>query len=106
MGHVLMNCGHCIDPEFGEQLMIKGQHATGNAFDMPGRRRIMDAPMKVDYQVAKANGTWVQPNADGTATIDGSSADLATATARCHQFMPGALDSFGGPTDREPGTEW
>jgi hypothetical protein len=106
MGHVVMNCGHCTEATHKEQLMIQGKHASGNAFDMPGRRRIMDKPMKVNYQVARANGTWVDPAGTSLAAIDGSSADLATAASRCHQFMTGVLDSFGGPTDREPATEW
>ncbi len=98
MGHCLVYSGHCITAKEKEQLMVMGSHASGNAYDMPGRRRIMDAPMKIKYQVFEAGGAYKGLQELGRTSPHG------TAATRVVRYVTG--DSGGAPTDREPATEW
>ena len=98
MGHCLMHCGHCITAAEREQLMVMGGLAAGNAFDMPGRRRIMDAPLRIKYQVLNADGSF-----PGLKELGPGSA-FGTAVSRALTFVGG--NNVGAPTDRVPGPEW
>jgi hypothetical protein len=98
MGHCLVYSGHCITAAEKEQLMVMGAHAAGNAYDMPGRRRIMDIPMKIKYQVFDAGAAY-----KGLQEL-GPGSTYGTAASRVSAFVAG--DPAGAPTDREPAAEW
>ena len=98
MGHCLVYSGHCITAAEKEQLMVLGGQAAGNAYDMPGRRRIMDVPMKIKYQVFDAGGAYKGLEELGPGSTHG------TAASRVSMFVTG--DPAGAPTDREPTMEW
>lgn len=100
LGHVLMHGGHFMVAARREQLMIQGSMASGNAYDMPGRRRISDAPMRMNYQAFDdAAGTWTGEHQLGPGQPHG------TLVTRIHTFVKG--QAFGSPTrDREVHAEW
>jgi hypothetical protein len=100
LGHVLMHGGHFMVNARREQLMIQGSMAAGNAYDMPGRRRISDAPMRMNWQAFDdAAGTWTGEHLLGPGQAHG------TLVTRIHTFVKG--QAFGSPTrDREIGAEW
>ena len=99
-GHVLMHGGHFVVNARSEQLMIQGSMAAGNAYDMPGRRRISDAPMRLNYQAFDdAAGTWTGQHLLGPGQPHG------TLVTRIHTYVKG--QAFGSPTlNREVGAEW
>ncbi|MHC5108976.1 MAG: hypothetical protein ACYTHJ_03750 [Planctomycetota bacterium] len=105
MGHVVMQCGHCNDAQHNDQLMIKGSLTGGkNAYDIDGRRRLMDSPIQIPYVVI--TGITAAGAVNGNElTLDGT-AGSECAVWRCHQFLNGVDDAMGGATDRVPATEW
>lgn len=100
MGHVLMHGGHFTDAARQEQLMLQGGSVVGDANQMPGRRRISDAPMEMRYEAFDdAAGTWT-----GVSLLKAGDPH-GTLVSRIHKFVTG--DAFGGPTaKRIIGTEW
>ncbi len=100
IGHVVMHGGHFQDAARQEQIMLVGGQVVGDANEMPGRRRVMDAPMEMPWEpFDDAAGTWTGPHDLGSGKPHG------TLVSRIHKFLKG--QPFGPPsTDREIATEW
>ena len=80
--------------------MLQGSAVVGNAKDMPGRRRLQDAPMTMPYEAFDdAAGTWTGVSDLGPGQPHG------TMVSRIHRYGKGP--GFGPPTpEREVSTEW
>ncbi|MCK4660089.1 MAG: hypothetical protein KAV82_11260 [Phycisphaerae bacterium] len=125
VGHVIMNCGHIVLTDAGEvnppaapdrrdPLMVTGGEAHGDAAEVTGRRRIMDAPLEIPCMVWKADGGKykikkivgiVETEVESAVVTMKDGTPQGTAVSRCSGFT--SAPALAGPSARrEVATEW